>query len=68
MREGAGVIITRTVGTPQLPNLDPYLMLDELKLPPHKAAAGFPSHPHRGFETCRHVSEAVSTPLRGPVV
>jgi redox-sensitive bicupin YhaK (pirin superfamily) len=31
---------------------DPYLMLDELKLPAKAAAAGFPDHPHRGFETC----------------
>jgi hypothetical protein len=35
-----------------LRNLDPYLMLDELKLPANQATAGFPDHPHRGFETC----------------
>ncbi len=50
--EGAGVQICRTVGTPMLRNLDPYLMLDELKLPAKQAFAGFPDHPHRGFETC----------------
>ena len=50
--EGAGVQICRTVGTPNLRNLDPYLMLDELKLPAKQAFAGFPDHPHRGFETC----------------
>ena len=44
--------ICRTVGTPALRNLDPYLMLDELKAPAHLATAGFPDHPHRGFETC----------------
>jgi hypothetical protein len=27
-------------------------MLDELKLPANQATAGFPDHPHRGFETC----------------
>jgi hypothetical protein len=27
-------------------------MLDELKAPAKSAAAGFPDHPHRGFETC----------------
>lgn len=31
--EGAGVQICRTVGTAQLRNIDPFLMLDELKLP-----------------------------------
>jgi hypothetical protein len=31
--EGAGVQICRTVGTPALRSLDPFLMLDELKLP-----------------------------------
>jgi hypothetical protein len=50
--EGAGVQITRTIGTPSLRNLDPFLMLDELKLPSSQAFAGFPDHPHRGFETC----------------
>ncbi|KAF6260846.1 RmlC-like cupin domain-containing protein [Scenedesmus sp. NREL 46B-D3] len=52
LSEGAGVQIRRTVGTPKLRNLDPFLMLDELKLPLHQASAGFPDHPHRGFETC----------------
>ena len=50
--EGAGMPICRTVGTPALRNLAPYLMLDELKAPAHLATAGFPDHPHRGFETC----------------
>ncbi|KAI8473653.1 MAG: RmlC-like cupin domain-containing protein [Monoraphidium minutum] len=52
LMEGAGVQICRTVGTPALRNLDPFLMLDELKLPSNRASAGFPDHPHRGFETC----------------
>jgi hypothetical protein len=47
----AGVRICRTIGTGQLRNLDPFLMLDELKLPADQATAGFPTHPHRGFET-----------------
>ncbi|KAL0023510.1 hypothetical protein WJX79_005408 [Trebouxia sp. C0005] len=50
--DGAGVPICRSVGTPDLRNLDPYLMLDELKAPAHMVTAGFPDHPHRGFETC----------------
>jgi hypothetical protein len=40
------------VGTASLRNLDPFLMLDELKCPSDQAAAGFPDHPHRGFSTC----------------
>lgn len=50
--EGAGVRICRTVGTHSLRNLDPFLMLDELRMPSHEASAGFPNHPHRGMETC----------------
>lgn len=38
MSEGAGVRICRTVGTGALRNLDPYLMLDELKLPADQAS------------------------------
>ena len=52
MSDGAGMPICRSVGTSALRNLDPYLMLDELKAPAHLATAGFPDHPHRGFETC----------------
>lgn len=50
--EGAGVKICRTLGTHNLRNLDPFLMLDELRLPADQATAGFPDHPHRGMETC----------------
>ena len=44
--------ICRTVGTAKLRNLDPFLMLDELRMPSREATAGFPDHPHRGFDTC----------------
>lgn len=51
LMEGAGVQICRTIGYGDI-RVDPYLMLDELRLPAEKASAGFPDHPHRGFETC----------------
>lgn len=51
LSEGAGVRVCRTLGTPALRNLDPFLMLDELRLPSKDAKAGFPWHPHRGQET-----------------
>lgn len=49
--EGAGVQICRTIGYQDV-RVDPFLMLDELRLPAERASAGFPDHPHRGFETC----------------
>lgn len=53
LMEGAGVRICRTLGTGALRNLDPFLMLDELKMPAHQAAAGFPNHPVR--LTCNYL-------------
>jgi len=50
--EGAGVTVHRTIGTPALRNLDPFLMLDHFgSNDPDEYIAGFPSHPHRGFIT-----------------
>ncbi|HPY40665.1 MAG TPA: pirin family protein [Thiolinea sp.] len=52
VREGAGVTVHRSIGTPSLRHLDPFLMLDHFGSDnPNEYIAGFPSHPHRGFIT-----------------
>lgn len=54
--DGAGVRLSRVIGTPQLPDLDPFLMLDEFGTDrPQDYLAGFPDHPHRGFETVTYM-------------
>ena len=54
--DGAGVKLTRVIGTPQLDALDPFLMLDEFGTDrPQDYLAGFPDHPHRGFETVTYM-------------
>ena len=54
--DGAGVKLTRVIGQPQLPDLDPFLLLDEFGTDnPGDYIAGFPEHPHRGFETVTYM-------------
>lgn len=54
--DGAGVRLSRVIGTAALPDLDPFLMLDEFGSDdPGAYLAGFPDHPHRGFETVTYM-------------
>jgi redox-sensitive bicupin YhaK (pirin superfamily) len=50
--EGAGARVRRSIGTPQLRNFSPFLMLDHFN---SKPGSGFPDHPHRGQETITYV-------------
>jgi redox-sensitive bicupin YhaK (pirin superfamily) len=50
--EGVGATVRRSIGTPALRNLSPFLMLDHATIQP---GAGFPDHPHRGQSTVTYV-------------
>ena len=55
--DGAGVKLRRSIGGQQT-RLDPFLMLDEFSSnDPNDYVAGFPAHPHRGFETVTYMLE-----------
>ena len=50
--DGAGVRLTRYIGSQKLDHLDPFLLLDFFQSDnPDDYIAGFPSHPHCNFET-----------------
>jgi len=54
--DGAGVRLRRLMGTPHSPSIDPFLLLDYFDSPnASDYLAGFPEHPHRGFETVTYM-------------
>jgi redox-sensitive bicupin YhaK (pirin superfamily) len=54
--DGAGVRLKRSIGTAALDHQDPFLLLDEFRSDDASDyLAGFPDHPHRGFETVTYM-------------
>lgn len=56
--EGVGAIVRRSIGRFELKYFDPFLALDEFSV---TAPAGFPDHPHRGFETVTYMLQGAVT-------
>ena len=54
--DGAGVKLLRVIGSQELPEFDPFLLLDEFRSDDAgDYIAGLPGHPHRGFETVTYM-------------
>ncbi len=54
--EGAGVHLRRAFGFHEVPQLDPFLLLDDFRSEnPEDYKLGFPWHPHRGMETITYM-------------
>ncbi|GLT83623.1 hypothetical protein SLE2022_019000 [Rubroshorea leprosula] len=56
--EGVGAVVRRSIGRFELRYFDPFLVLDEFSV---TAPAGFPDHPHRGFETVTYMLQGAIT-------
>jgi len=58
--EGAGVRLRRSLGSHELSMLDPFLLLDEIHSDRvEDYVKGFPTHPHRGFETVTYMISGI---------
>lgn len=52
--DGAGATVSRIFPSPQLRDFDPFVLLDDFNV---RVPAGFPDHPHRGFEAFTYMIE-----------